>query len=82
MEKISRDAKEKMQSRHEGFGIRREHHKHGSRDMLTIKPSQRPYDKFSRNFTALNAKYADILREVYHLKLIPKLIIIRGSTLC
>lgn len=34
-------------------------------------PSQRPYDNLFESFTPLNAKRVDILREVYHIKLIP-----------
>lgn len=37
-----------------------------------MRPSQRPYDNLSEIFTSLNAKHADILREVYHLELIPE----------
>lgn len=62
--------KKKMQFRHEGSELKREHHKHGSRERLTTKPSYRPYENFSENFTSLNAKRANILRETYHHKLI------------
>lgn len=72
MDKISRDAKEKVQPRHEGSGPRKDHHKHGSRDRSTIKPSRRPYDKFVEIFTPLNSKFTNIMHEVYHLKLIPE----------
>lgn len=72
MEKRSRDAKEKTQSRHEGSGPRKEHHKHGSRERSVIKHSRRLYHNFIKNFTYLNTKHDDILLEVYHLKLIPK----------
>lgn len=37
-----------------------------------MKPSRRPYDNSSENFTPLNAKHVDILREVYRLKLDPE----------
>lgn len=70
MEKRSLDPKEKAQYRHEGFRPIKEHHKHGSRERSKIKLSRRPYDNFTENFTPLNTKCADILREVYHLKLI------------
>lgn len=70
MEKRSRDAKEKTQSKHEEFRSRREHHKHGPRDRSTMRPSRRPCDNLSESFTHLNAKCVDILREVYPLKLI------------
>lgn len=72
MEKRSRGAKEKTQSRHDGSGPRKEHHKQGVGERLAIKPSWRPHDNYTENFTLLNIKHADILQEVYHLKLISK----------
>lgn len=71
IEKRSRDAKEKVQPRRDGLRSRKDHHKHGSRDISAMKPSQRPYDNFTERFTPVNSKRAGILREVYHLKLIP-----------
>lgn len=70
MEKSSRDTKENLQPRNDGSGPRKDHHKHGSRDRLTIKSSRRSYDNFTKKFTPLNLKRANILHEVYHLKLI------------
>lgn len=70
MEKRSWDAKEKLTPRHEGSEPRKDHHKHGSRKRSMIKPSHIPYDSFVENFTPLNIKRVDILREVYHLKLL------------
>ena len=63
MEKRSQDVKEKTQSRHEGFEPKKEHHKHMAREGSVIKPSWRPYDNFTENFTPLNTKCVDILQE-------------------
>lgn len=37
-----------------------------------MRPSSIPYDNSSDNLTPINVKRADILREVYHLKLVPE----------
>lgn len=72
MEKRSRDAKEKVYPRHDGPRPKKDHHRHGSRDISTMKPSRRPYDNFTESFTPLNSKRTDNLHEMYHLKLIPE----------
>lgn len=73
MEKRSRDAKEKTESKHEGSRFIRKHHKHDPRSRSTTRPSRRPYDNFYENYTPLNTKRADVIKEVNHLKLIPEL---------
>lgn len=72
MEKRSWDTKEKTQPKHEGSKSRRENHKYRPRDRSPTRPSRRRYDNLSESFTPLNVKVDDILREVYHLKLIPE----------
>lgn len=70
MEKRPCNAKEKVQPRHDGSGPEKDHHKHGSRDRLAMKPSRRPYDNFIESFTPFKLKHTDILFKIYYLKLI------------
>lgn len=72
MEKMSWDAKEKVQPKHEGPESIREHHNLVSRDRSTMSPSRRPYQNFFKNYIPLNTKQTNTLKEVYNLKLLPE----------
>lgn len=72
MEKISWDAKQKIWAREKGSGHKKEYSKPGPRDRPTTRPSWRPFEK-EQEYTPLNSRHEDILREVYHLKFLPLL---------
>lgn len=64
MQKRYRDVEQKVQPRHSRPIPRKDHHRHGSRDKSTMKPSWRRYEKFTESFTPLNSKCMDILCKV------------------
>ncbi|XP_050895535.1 uncharacterized protein LOC127102173 [Lathyrus oleraceus] len=70
MEKRYRDAKEKIRAKKEGVGHNKEYFRTKLWDYITMRPSQRPIDKVAE-YTPLNSRREDILREVYNLKLLP-----------
>lgn len=71
MDKRSRDAKDKVQTNEEGTRHRREYFKPGPRDRPIARSSRRPFKK-EQDYTPLNGRREEILKEVYHLKFLPK----------
>lgn len=47
------------------------------RDRQIARPSRRPFVK-EKDYTPLNARSNDILKEVYHLKLLPRTVVQKG----
>lgn len=70
MEKRSRYSKEKMRAKKEEVRHRKEFLKPVPRDRTIMILSQRSPDK-DANYTPLNSRCENILKEVYHLKLLP-----------
>ena len=61
LEKISRDAKEKVLTKEEGVGHRKEYFKPRPRDWPVARSSRRPFKK-EKEYTPLNARHGDILK--------------------
>lgn len=61
----------------EGVGHREGYFRSGPRDRPIARPSRRPFEK-EHEYTPLNARREDILKEVYHLKLLPRPIHLKG----
>lgn len=71
IEKISRYAKEKVRTKEEGIRHMKEYFKSGPRDRQITRPSRRSFEK-ELDYTPLDARRKNILKEVYHLKLLPR----------
>lgn len=77
MEKRSWEAKEKVRTKEEGAGHMKEYFKPRPIDRPVARPSRRPFEK-EQEYTPLNARREDILRDVYHLKFLLILVCPKG----